>query len=138
MSHFTKNKVDGLSEDKIDFDILKRALDLMKENGVLDMQFVETIKNYYGDVQKVKGIGVKVAGDKYGVDLYMENGELQMTSDTYQVGSARKAFKQELTKAYTVCAMVDTFAMDGMQTCINANVLGEKRRANYYLEATGW
>ena len=103
MSHLARNKVEGLDESKVNFEIVGKAIDLM-ERALLGHKTTDLIS--YNAVKKCKGIGFIMNGSTYGIDLYMDGGKLVQEAESmaheYDHGGA---FHREFQKAYTATAV---------------------------------
>jgi len=142
MSHYAKNRVEGLDEKKIDWKLVGKSIDLLEKNKVVGFKRVTNLKDYYGKEHKAKGIGLQVTGDSYALDLYMSEKTLIVGGES--MGSSLKTnshFMKEFRKAYTILATKDALQREeGMSSVITSKLFGSGRtqKAEWTLDATGF
>lgn len=142
MSHYAKNRIEGLNNEQISWPLVEKAVDLLEKEGVLSFQRVSTIDGYGNRKDRVQGIGLRMAGDRYGIDLFMDNDTLVVGGES--MGDAVRPnshFMKEFTKAYSAMAIQESlYQNEGFYTTIKTELFGSgnQRVAQYELNSQGF
>lgn len=138
MSHFAKNKVDGIDVDKVDFECVKSAVKLLEQ--VFELEYVTEIKDWGGATSIVKGVGVKLKGTDYGFDMFMDNKTLVIEGEDMEESFQHNSpFLKEFKKAYTAVAMKKALVSQGLSTNLKASITGsgDTKKVTYSILAGG-
>lgn len=110
MSHISKAKCQIENAQQ---KVLEGAIDLMLKH-VPGIQRVQSIKDWNGREQKLKGIGIQMARSRFGQDIYIKDGELTIEGE--DMDDTRRLLKQELHRYYKAQAGVMAFRKLGANT----------------------
>ena len=140
MSHLAVNKVEGIDDKKVDFCLVKSAVHLLER--VFTIEYVDEVADWLGkNATKVRGIGLKVNGGSYAMDIYMdEETGLSVHSESMMSEAEQDSnFMKEFRKAYTAVATQRALQRAGLSTSLKTVVIGtgKQARAQYKMLGTG-
>lgn len=127
MSHFSICKVKIKNPN---IELLKQAVEFLAKE--LNGEIVDKIFDYYGKEMTDFIIAIKTEKIFRGVGVKIENGEVKLVGDFYQVHSAIDNFQKNLVKTYTSLAVANSLKSMGY------NVQMQKSKEKVVIYAEGY